>query len=347
MIYVFLDTSIWIRGYTQGLPGCEMEHFAALKKQVESRDVTLLVPEVIELELEKNWLAFPKILSDKIGELSKAIKELKTPWNEITDIKNSVTSYLGQQRTKMEKEATDRYPKLAELLSLPAVKRLPLTTEIMLSLKRRCIAGKMRHPERKQESDYLIIETLATFFASAGDPKAILYFCSENTADFGLELEKKWTLHPDLKDGLPTSEFFLDLAAMVVFAKKHKKPVEPSDAKVADALAKEMARRKAVDRNLEEFRCHWKNVILPGLQLLPPALGQRALLEALQPIWPGQNALLQALYATSLGHYEPGELFKKLNQMKEEEASPPPANITPQPPKKVDDTEPNPDEKPT
>jgi hypothetical protein len=54
MIYALLDTCILVRIWTQGKPGCEIEHLRELVDLVDKKVVRILLPEVVELETEKH-----------------------------------------------------------------------------------------------------------------------------------------------------------------------------------------------------------------------------------------------------------------------------------------------------
>jgi rRNA-processing protein FCF1 len=57
-VFVTLDTNIIIRTISQGMPGCEIEHWQELRVLVEANKVGLVIPEVVLLELRKLWATF-------------------------------------------------------------------------------------------------------------------------------------------------------------------------------------------------------------------------------------------------------------------------------------------------
>lgn len=76
MIYVFVDTNIWVRVLSQGRPGCELEHLGKLIALVGESKVTLILPEVVTLELERCQRAFTDDIATHFIDLSKAIEDV-------------------------------------------------------------------------------------------------------------------------------------------------------------------------------------------------------------------------------------------------------------------------------
>ncbi len=60
MIFGFIDTNIYIKIASQGNPGCERKHFDDLKTMVSGGAMKLLVPEIVLLELRKQ---FPRVIA--------------------------------------------------------------------------------------------------------------------------------------------------------------------------------------------------------------------------------------------------------------------------------------------
>ncbi|MGL4419238.1 MAG: PIN domain-containing protein, partial [Gemmataceae bacterium] len=102
MKYLFVDTNIWVRVISQGKPGCEIAHFDNLRRLIEESKITLLLPEVVQLELEKNWRSFTEKAEIEIGKLEKELESLlrKEFWTEIEDVQKSLREFLTEQKAK-------------------------------------------------------------------------------------------------------------------------------------------------------------------------------------------------------------------------------------------------------
>ena len=62
--------------------------------------MTLLLPEVVELELGKNWRSFFEEVDIRIGQLEKEVDSLvkKQFWTEIEDVQKSLRDFLANQK---------------------------------------------------------------------------------------------------------------------------------------------------------------------------------------------------------------------------------------------------------
>jgi predicted nucleic acid-binding protein len=75
MIYVFIDTNIWIRVLTQGRPGCEPERLEEFISLVDDGKLVLLLPDLVELELEKGRRNLADDMIKKLASVEKQIEE--------------------------------------------------------------------------------------------------------------------------------------------------------------------------------------------------------------------------------------------------------------------------------
>jgi len=88
VFYAFVDANIFVRIVTQGRPGCEPQRFADLTTLVEGKELGLIVPEVLGLELEKNFRLLPKQIESHCDKLADAVaKATENTWNEIDALK--------------------------------------------------------------------------------------------------------------------------------------------------------------------------------------------------------------------------------------------------------------------
>ncbi len=102
MIYAFVDTNIWVRVLSQGRPGCEIEHLDGLNALCTEGKALLLLPEIVELELEKQWREFTDEMIREIGQLEQKIDSAIKPklWTEIEDVHASIRTLLQEAKKK-------------------------------------------------------------------------------------------------------------------------------------------------------------------------------------------------------------------------------------------------------
>lgn len=294
--FVLLDTNILFRYVTQGEPGCESEHFDALKEFVTDGKVKLFSSEVVELEFQAECKGLEDRLKKEIREIEERMttaiqgvigetfstnkKKPKNPaWNEISDLHpwlqtetSAFSKKLKQWPEDKLKEARLRIENVNALTGLPIVERLAFDQDIMLRTKRRFIAKRFkRHQnESKPEADYNIVDSVARYFETHNSPYRVL-FCSANTNDLATEYEhNKFVLHPTIKEDFPdNSGLFVSLADLVTFIKDQKPLEEPPPDKLQNALDREDSARRffktddiqlikySLDNNVVELRLEY------------------------------------------------------------------------------------------
>src|SRR5262245_8803213 len=151
MKYLVIDTNIWVRVISQGRPGCEVSHLDYLCSVLSEGKITLLLPEVIQLELEKNWRSFVDEATVQIGKLEKEVDVLinKQFWTEIEDVQRALRGFLSEQKNKKISSATERYSKVRSLLKSGNIITLPYTHEVHFRASRRLMEGRMPRPENR------------------------------------------------------------------------------------------------------------------------------------------------------------------------------------------------------
>ncbi|HEY1375384.1 MAG TPA: PIN domain-containing protein [Gemmataceae bacterium] len=242
MIYIFVDTNIWVRVISQGRPGCELVHFVALRNLVEQGKAILILPEIVELELEKCWRAFTDDLTKGIGQMEKQIGEVlkQKSWSEIEDVKGSIAAFLQGTREQKRGAAQRHFDGIQEFFQSKQIVRVPLTPDLLFRSRKRLIAGRMPEAENKASNDACIIESLTEFFRGRSEADAQLYFCTDNQTDFGLETSEGLVLHPLVKDGLPPTKYTTTLRELVAFYRSNQPVAEPPNAEIQEALERRL-----------------------------------------------------------------------------------------------------------
>jgi hypothetical protein len=243
---VVLDANILIRFITQGKSGCELSAWEELQQLAANSAISFLLPEVIELEVERFSHHLDQMYEKEfIGlreRLAKFQKE-KT-WSEVQDIHAFLTEKF-EEWTKAKKEASQQRRALVEnWLKSHLVKKVPLDSEILFQAKRRMMAGRYPAAEeeanqgRRPENDCCIVESIIAFFRG-NKPDSQLLICTENLKDFGFQFKGKnaCNLHPLLKDGMPLkTRIFTEVSALLDFVKGREQVKEPKPLELKVAL---------------------------------------------------------------------------------------------------------------
>lgn len=224
---------------SQGKPGCEMNYFADLKTLVESKIIRLLVPEVVLLELEKQQRLSTKHFESEFGELKKNISLTKT-WSEIEDVKGHLKAIAEQKKEERIKDWESRYSTIRTFLKSDYTDIILFTPDILCRGQRRLMAGKMKISNERSSQDAFLIESLVFYFEKCTDKDVAFLFCSENHSDFAEELKAEtknriFRLHPLIQEGLPNTQYFIDLESMMKFAKGYEELPIPVDKDIEQA----------------------------------------------------------------------------------------------------------------
>ena len=110
-IYIFIDTNIAFRVITQGQPGCEPEQFGELRRLMESGEVTLLLPEVVLLELEKLTRNLERDFDQQYTRIEKAVAaclDSQKVWNEAEGLVAALKAGFSSWKTQRLAEAKQR-----------------------------------------------------------------------------------------------------------------------------------------------------------------------------------------------------------------------------------------------
>lgn len=247
VIYVVIDTSTFVKTWTHSAPGSEIGTLTMLAELVDNGTICILLPEVVELEIQKNWRSFAfdvkKGVSDLKLKVDVPLKQEKSVWNEIEAIRTAITRFWSDWETQFLTECEERYRLLREFLDSARVTKIAFTPEIMFHGKRLMISGAMNKSERGDQ-DAFIVQSVIQQLQDAHSPHDYLYFCTQNVKDFAVSTDARVTaLRLGVREKLPKSSFFTDLTSLVAAAREHIPPDEPDPSKVQDAEDRETARQ--------------------------------------------------------------------------------------------------------
>lgn len=244
--YVCLDSNILIRlagrMISQSVKGCDPKDWTAFQEMVTNKDVILLVPEIVLMEVEKTvtnsgdeFYGIQQSLKNKLTDIVRTID-----WSEARDdISDVLTTQIDKWRRERPAKWRNEGHRIRKWIDehSPPIEQIRFHQMIWFQAKCRLIEG--RYPKRTdekgnpkarewlQDNDCAIIESLSDFFGKNVADKRLL-LCTENLKDFGFlrESTKRNILDKRLQPGLPPCEIFLNLASLVK-ALKEQMPVEP------------------------------------------------------------------------------------------------------------------------
>ena len=239
MKHLLIDTNIWIRTISQGKPGCEVEHLRNLQKLIDKSQIVLLLPEVIKLETEKNWISFPKDVDKYIKKLEKDMETLikKEYWTEIEDITTSLEDFIKDKKNNKLNSAAARYKIIENIFESEKTELIPFTPEINFEASRRIMAGRFPTPERNAHSDACIIESLKEYYIKDGKKdEHELCFCSENATEFAFVGNDRHFIHPIIRADLPLqTEYCISLEQVIDFYESGREVKIPSEEELKEA----------------------------------------------------------------------------------------------------------------
>ena len=248
--HVCLDTNIYVRIVTQGLPGCEVEHWTKLKEFASSGRITLLLPEVVLLEFRKQWRLVPAEIEKQTRTLTtKLLAELgeKAMYSEIRDLRQVVSDCLASYATKKEVESKSRYEEIVTFLGQKFVVHLPIEPDALLRTERRVLSGGLADPRKQSRADCMIVELLSAHFRERKIEGHTLLLCTENTSDFAVKVGEEFALHPTIADDLPPANLFSNLKSVVEFIEAQKELLAVPAEKVEEAAREEDVERATVE----------------------------------------------------------------------------------------------------
>jgi hypothetical protein len=209
---------------------------------IDSGKLTLLVPEVVDIEFSKfvrNLSDYIDAAFDKIGKALDGLIKTNDIWNESSDVVLSLKNASADWKKLKLIETSQRISAVRTLLEPKAnVVVLPLTQEVMYRSRRRMLAGLAPNNDRASDADCFIIETLLIYFTERNQKSTDQFLlCCENVKDFAIELQNnRCSLHPRILDEFPASDVFRDLASLIAFINVNKEIHRPKAEEIKEAV---------------------------------------------------------------------------------------------------------------
>jgi len=255
--YLCVDTSIFVQCSLLQIEGDDINVLKDLWDILERNKVVLLLPEVIELELDK-------VLRDETASLKQAIGERKGLIGQkeegldkriIEDLKSKMDEVVKER----ESNSGTVKKEIKRIFSHKSTIKIKLTNDILLESIKSMIAGKkpMKKSIKGIDSDTLIIQSLKTFLSSKDSYE--LYFCSQNHIDFGDSSPKDVVnssiiaIHPDIGSNFESILYYTNLLTLLneKFDKKYgpdeiKKAEKKEDLAVKETISDELTQSPSI-----------------------------------------------------------------------------------------------------
>jgi len=216
MKYVFIDTNIFISCAFLERKGDTVQQIEKLSQLINSNSIKLLLPEIVEIELERKT-------KDQLITIKSQVEKLKNtviksfPGSLLTDKSNLLKEIDGMFK-KREVSSHSASKKLNKIFKSENVIKIPLYQKIFFNAYKRALKGlKPSKAERKIiiDQDCLIIESINNSILKFVIKELI--FCSANVNDFALkkDTKNKFVIHPELVPPLPKeTRFYNNLPEM-------------------------------------------------------------------------------------------------------------------------------------
>jgi hypothetical protein len=240
MRYLFIDTNIYVQCCLLELEGDDINALTKLHRLLDSKKITLLLPEVVELE-------FYKVLEEKTGELKKKVGSYKESINKDASldkkIKNDLISKLDECIKEREKNKEKVKKEIGEIFRSDVgviKKELHIKPDNIVNAYKLFLAGKKPSKLNRGEiqADCLIVEILADYFK--GKDNYELFFCGRDKADFTVNSgtdNKMLKIHPDISKKFKHIEYHANLFQLLndkFKAEYSKKSIEKLEEKTPE-----------------------------------------------------------------------------------------------------------------
>jgi hypothetical protein len=204
---------------------------------------------------------FRECVSSALKNIKEQVRRIfgSDSYTEIRDLQGALIVHLEIIRKSKIEAAKKTYKGVVTFFESNSTVVLPFDLNVMFEGKRRLIAGMIgaggTGRKKNSESDCCIVAYLARYFTDKQARNIQLMFCSENKSDFGLEMaDGRYVFDPNVSEGLPPTELFLDLKSLVEALRQHREVKRPTSAELDEAL--ERTKEKRIDERLDR-RSDW------------------------------------------------------------------------------------------
>ncbi|WP_342550000.1 PIN domain-containing protein [Paenibacillus sp. FSL P2-0089] len=216
MKYLFLDTNIYIDMIVSRNSSHSADSYELLKILLDHDQVKILVPAIIETEINRHIASEVKNVGRLVQEARRSIdnvywinhvEEIRTYNEKIGPLKQTLGNMVDEFGRNEERYKNDATQKITGLMQYRNVIRLEENSDLLLKVQKRKLYKLCPfHIEDKESwADALIIETLINirdFVDIAAEDE--LYFITRNHKDFskGNSQTERTIIHPHIEEQL-------------------------------------------------------------------------------------------------------------------------------------------------
>lgn len=209
MKYAFIDTNLFLSCAFLEKKGYTVQQIDKLSQLINSNSIKLLLPEIVEIELERKTKEQLITIKSQIENLKNTVDK-SFPGSLLTD-KNNLLKEIDRMFKKREVSSHSVSKKLNEIFKSENVIKIPLGQEIFFNAYKRVLKGlKPSKAERNFiiDHDCLIVESINYPILELRIKELI--FCSANVNDFALkkDTKNKFVINPELVPPLPKETRF-------------------------------------------------------------------------------------------------------------------------------------------
>lgn len=213
MKYVFLDTCVIVDCAFTRMEKSNPKLLERLMERLRENDVKLLLPEVVQLELEKVLPQTMSVAVESIGAVKKSVQEVAENSLLSHSVKTKLLDAVKDARAELNSDVKDALDLINQISNEPDnCIVLPLMQEDLIVATKMAIKGNKPSKSKAEwglvQEDCLIIAALERFMN--GKPGAEVAICSSNTVDFAKKTSdgKGYTLHEQIASRLVGCRFY-------------------------------------------------------------------------------------------------------------------------------------------
>lgn len=261
--YLLIDTNIYVQCCARELvEGDDIDVLKELHKLLDKNKLKLLLPKIVELELEK-------VLDNKMEDLKRVINGYKEKVNKDNELDERIKKELTDNFSSLLKDREENSKEVkSELNSIfshknTIKKELLLTPEVFINAFKYFFHQNKPYNIKEPgpiQGDCLVMETVKNYLSNKKD--YILYFCSDNTSDFTEEstgpVKKTYEIPSSIKKQFENIEYYKNLLGLLKKVFKIKKISSKSISKFDEQLKTLV--QKELQKNIEDLEKSLKNL---------------------------------------------------------------------------------------
>lgn len=182
MKYLLIDTNIYIQCCLLELEGDDHGVLKKLHSLLEENKLTLLLPEVIQLEFEKNLQEKFEKIKNQIGRYKEAINK---DGELDSKVKKDLMSKLTECSDERARNKSEGIQTIKKIFQHKNTQKIKLNSLAMENAYRRFLANKKPYSKREDgqiQPDCLLVEGVNEYLKDKTDYE--LFLCSANKDDF-------------------------------------------------------------------------------------------------------------------------------------------------------------------